>query len=82
MQKIIEKILSGTSDVNIKFSELRKFVISLGFNERIKGDYFIYFKSGIAEIIKFQHKKDGKAKPYQVKQVRNLILKYKLVKEQ
>lgn len=81
MKKIIEKILSGTSDVNIKFTDLRKLVFSLGFNERIKGDHYIFSKSGIAEIINLQPKKDGKAKPYQVKQVRNIILKYKLISE-
>lgn len=66
MKKIIEKFLSGTSDANIEFIDLRKLVISLGFIERIKGDHFIYSKSGITEIINLQPKKDGKAKPYQV----------------
>ncbi|GAB6283773.1 MAG: type II toxin-antitoxin system HicA family toxin [Ignavibacterium sp.] len=78
MEKIIKKILSGTSDANIKFSELRKLIISLDFIERIKGDHFIYYKEGVIEIINLQPQKDGKAKPYQVKQVRNLIRKYKL----
>lgn len=81
MKKVAEKILSGRSDANIKFSELRKLVISLGFDERVKGDHFIYYKSGIEEIINLQPQKDGKAKPYQVKQVRSLILKYKLIAE-
>lgn len=81
MKKNIERILSGTSDANIKFTNLRKIVISFGFNERIKGDHFIYSKTGIAEIINLQPKKDGKAKPYQVKQVRNILLKYKLISE-
>lgn len=81
MKKIAEKILSGTSDTNIKFTELRKLIISIDFKERIKGDHFIYSKTGIKEIINLQPKKDGNAKPYQVKQVRNLMLKYKLIKE-
>jgi len=76
-----EKILSGTSDTNVKFTELRKLVLSFDFNERIKGDHFIYSKTGIVEIINLQPKKDGKAKPYQGKQVRNIILKYKLISE-
>ena len=43
----------------------------------ILGDHFIYWKYGIDEIINIQP--DGnKAKPYQVKQVRNTILKYGL----
>lgn len=49
--KIIKKILNGTSDVNIKFSELRKFILSLDFIESTKGDHFIYYKERIIEIM-------------------------------
>jgi hypothetical protein len=55
--------------------------MGFGFECRIKGDHHIFSKAGIAEIINMQPLKDGKAKAYQVKQVRNLILKYKLHKE-
>ena len=48
-----------------------------GFFERIKGDHHIFYKEGIEEIINLQPLKDGKAKAYQVKQVRVIILKYK-----
>ena len=81
MKKILEKVLAGTSDKNIDFSDLRKLVRSFGFNERIKGDHLIYSKTGVSEIINLQTITGGKAKPYQVKQVRNLILRYKLNKE-
>lgn len=81
MNKVIDKILSGYSDANIRFSDFRKLILSLGFNERIKGDHYIYSKKGIFEIINIQPRKDGKAKPYQVKQVRNIITNYKLLKE-
>ena len=50
---------------------------ALGFNERIKGDHFIYTKENIYEIINLQPL-NNKSKSYQVKQVRNIILKYKL----
>lgn len=49
----------------------------LGFVCRVKGDHFIYTMDGIDEIINIQPKAN-KAKPYQVKQVRELILKYHL----
>ena len=49
----------------------------IGFDERIKGDHHIFTKNHIEEIINLQPK-GSKSKPYQVKQVRNLILKYKL----
>ena len=80
MRNILEKVLSGLSDANIGFSDLRKLILTLEFKERIKGDHHIYSKAGITEIINIQPRNDGKAKPYQVKQIRNLIHKYKLNK--
>lgn len=81
MKNILEKVLSGIADANIRFSELRKLILSLGFKERIKGDHHIYSKTGIADIINIQPVMNGKSKPYQVKQIRNLIHKYKLNKD-
>ena len=77
LKKIREKILLGSSDSNIKFKDLRKLLISIGFNERIKGDHHIYSMNKVEEIINIQPK-GNKAKTYQVKQIRNLILKYRL----
>ena len=76
-EKIMYSILIGTQDCNIKFSDLQKILNKMGFQYRVKGDHFIYWKDGIDEIINIQP--DGnKAKPYQVKQVRNVIIKYGL----
>jgi len=75
------KVLSGLSDKNVSFDDVKKLVVGFGFDCRIKGDHHIFSREGIAEIINLQPLKDGKAKAYQVKQVRNLILKYKLHKE-
>ena len=76
-EKILRSILSGTRDQNIAFSDLRSVLRDFGFECRIKGDHFIYTKPGVEEIINIQPR-GNKAKPYQVKQVRNLILKYGL----
>ncbi len=81
MKNILGKVLSGTADANIRFSELRKLVLWFGFKERIKGDHYIYSKTGIPDIMNIQPIDNGKAKPYQVKQIRNLIHKYKLNKD-
>ncbi|HBI71636.1 MAG TPA: toxin HicA [Lachnospiraceae bacterium] len=75
--KFFRSIMSGQNDKNISFNDFRKFILSLGFNERIKGDHFIYSKEGIEEILNIQPN-GNKAKPYQVKQVRNIVLKYKI----
>lgn len=76
-EKLLLRILCGTHDGNVAFSDLQKVLTILGFVVRIKGDHFIYTRDDIDEIINIQPK-GNKAKPYQVKQVRNLILKYQL----
>lgn len=76
-EKTLLKILSGFSDEDISFSELCSVLKYLGFQERIKGSHHIFFKEGIKEILNIQPR-ETKAKPYQVKQVRNIILKYRL----
>lgn len=82
VDKVLDKILKGTSDKNIKFQDIRKLLLRYGFSERIRGDHFIFSKEQIFEIINLQPLKDGNSKQYQVKQVRNIFLKYKFhVKE-
>lgn len=76
-EKLLFSILSGTQDRNISFSELQTVLDRLGFQCRVKGDHFIYTKDGVEEIINIRPI-GNKAKPYQVKRVRNLILKYQL----
>ena len=76
-EKLILQILRGTSDANIAFSDLINLLQHLGFEMRIKGSHHIFRKEGIEEKPNLQ-KEGNKAKPYQVKQVRNIILKYGL----
>ena len=79
-KKLLITIIGGTSDRNITFNDICRLLKEFGFNERIKGSHHIYTKNEIQEILNIQPK--GKmAKPYQVKQFRNLIIKYKLEKE-
>jgi predicted RNA binding protein YcfA (HicA-like mRNA interferase family) len=75
--KLLSQILRGTSDANIPFSGLCQLLSHLGFQERIRGSHHIFTKEGIEEILNLQPK-GSKAKPYQVKQVRSVFLKYKL----
>lgn len=75
--KLREKILAGGADSNVEFAELCKLLGRLGFGERVRGDHYIFTRDGVAEIINLQPK-DKKAKPYQVKQVRSILVKYRL----
>jgi len=76
-EKLLSQILQGTSDANISFDDLCNLLKKIGFDERIRGSHHIFRKEGIIEKINLQ--RDGsKAKIYQVRQVRNVILKYNL----
>jgi predicted RNA binding protein YcfA (HicA-like mRNA interferase family) len=75
-KKILDAVLSGRSDANIRFGAVRKLLQSLGFDERIKGGHFIYSRGDVVEIINIQSDSGGKAKPYQVKQIRGIITRY------
>lgn len=75
--KVLDQVLRGTSDANIRFEGVCKLLRTLGFDERVRGSHHIFFKEGLEEILNLQAR-GGKAKPYQVKQVRYVILKYKL----
>jgi hypothetical protein len=77
VRKVLEAVLRGTSDSNIRFEELRRLLHHLGFGERIRGSHHIFWMHGIEEIINIQPL-GSKAKPYQVKQIRGIILRYKL----
>ena len=75
--KILERVLRGSLDASLHFSDLCSLLRRLGFAERIRGGHHIFTRAGIAEIINIQSRQ-GMAKPYQVKQVRHLILTYAL----
>jgi predicted RNA binding protein YcfA (HicA-like mRNA interferase family) len=76
-RKLIITILSAQNDSNIKFNDLRKLLIQMGFIERIKGDHFIYKVADIPERINIQPN-GNKAKSYQIRQIREIIIKYGL----
>jgi hypothetical protein len=77
-KKTLDTVLTGRSDANIRFGALRKRMQSLGFDERIKGGHVIYSRGDVVEIFNIQPDSGGKAKPYQVKQIRGIITKYGL----
>ena len=79
-EKLLLRILHGMSDANIGFEELRTLLAALGFEERIRGSHHVFRREGVMELLNLQ--RDGsKAKSYQVRQVRALILKYRLAGE-
>jgi predicted RNA binding protein YcfA (HicA-like mRNA interferase family) len=80
VEKTLGRVLRGTSDANIAFRDICQLLVRLGFDGRTKGSHHIFRKTYVRERITLQ--KDGnKAKPYQVRQVRKIIVKYKLAGE-
>lgn len=76
-EKVLQAVMSGVQDRNVKFRDLQKLLDALGFDCRIRGDHYIYTYAGCLDIINIQPNK-GMAKPYQIKQIRNFIAKYKI----
>jgi predicted RNA binding protein YcfA (HicA-like mRNA interferase family) len=75
--RLFANILSGRNDQSIRFTELIHLLIAMDFNERIKGSHHIYYRQDIEEILNLQPK-GSQTKAYQVRQIRNIILKYHL----
>jgi hypothetical protein len=78
LEKVFASVLSGRSDANIRFGDLRRILLALGFNERTAGGHYIFSRQDVVEIVNLQPLRGGKAKTYQVKQVRQLITRYGL----
>ncbi len=74
---LVLRILEGRSDANIRFAALLTLLRNLGFTERVRGSHHLFRKEGVAERITLQ-RDNGMAKPYQVRQIRQLLLKYDL----
>lgn len=76
--KIFAAVMDCRRDNNILFADLQKLLDVLGFSYRVKGSHYVYWRENITEIINIQSD-NGKAKAYQVKQVREIIRKYRLI---
>jgi len=80
-EKLILQILGGRSDANIGFDDLRNVLKRLGFDEYVRGSHHLFRISGVEEKINLQ-REGNHAKPYQVRQVRGVLVKYGLGEEE
>ena len=78
VEKILEKLLRGESDANLRFDELCHLLQARGFRMRVSGSHHIFTRPGVMERINIQ-REGAKAKPYQVRQVRRILATYKLL---
>jgi hypothetical protein len=77
-ESVLSRVLRGSADANIRFGEVRGMLLRLGFAERIRGSHHIFTRDGVDEILNLQPR-GSLAKPYQVKQVRKVLIRYRLV---
>lgn len=76
-EKLLLRVLRGTSDANIPFDGLCALLHWLGFEERIRGSHHIFTHPSVPEILNLQPR-GAASKGYQVKQVRQVIVTHKL----
>ena len=77
-KKVYNDVMSGKSDNNIRFNDFRNLIVDLGFDFiRQNGSHMQYFHRELKAFMNIQ--KDGaKAKGYEVRQLRKIMLKYGL----
>jgi len=68
-EKIFEKVMSGKSDANISYDDVCNLLTKLGYAKRQQGTSHQIFARGDS-YLNLQPGSDGKAKKYQVRQIR------------
>ena len=77
IEKTLDRVLRGTADASIAFADVCALLRHLGFDERVRGSHHIFTRNDVVEILNLQPR-GNQAKPYQVKQVRGVIVAYRL----
>ena len=72
-----ERVLGGSADANLEFDDVIALLTALGFRHRVRGSHHVMFKANVARPLTLQ-RQGSKAKPYQVRQIRAVILAYNL----
>ena len=73
-EKLLAQILGARADANVAFDALCALLRHLGFEERTRSSHHIFRRAKVEELINLQRDGD-KAKVYQVRQVRAILIK-------
>ena len=76
-EKLFDKLIAGRNDANFPFDELCMLLTKLGYNARKTKGSHIIFQRG-SSFLNLQPSTSGKAKAYQVRQVRQELQKLNL----
>jgi len=78
-QKLLEKALN--SPQNLRFAEASKLAQAFGFQiARTRGSHYLLKRPSVPELLNFQNA-GGKAKPYQIKLMMEIVETYNLTLE-
>ena len=55
-EMLLDRILGGSSDANLRFNDLCHLLKRLGFEERVRGSHHLFRKQGVEEKINLQNK--------------------------
>ena len=75
--RTLSQIMGGGSDSNVRFNRLGQLLLRLGFEERVRGSPPIFRRPDVEERINLPRDR-SKAKAYQVRQVRAILLRHGL----
>jgi predicted RNA binding protein YcfA (HicA-like mRNA interferase family) len=77
LRKLLQKALA--SPQNLRFEEACTLATAFGFRlSRVKGSHHIFVHPDVRELVNLQDI-EGKAKPYQVRQLLELVERYNLI---
>jgi predicted RNA binding protein YcfA (HicA-like mRNA interferase family) len=77
-EKFLAQLLNPAAATNLDFTSLVNLLLFLGFEQRVRGSHHIFTRAEVVEIINLQPAAGNTVKPYQAKQVRELIMRYQL----
>jgi hypothetical protein len=76
-EKIQAALLDSAKDYAHRFADVVAFLGRSGWKRRIKGSHHIFTRPGVPFLLNLQPEKNGKAKGYQIRQVRQVIERLK-----
>lgn len=71
--KLIERILSGGSDANLRFDDVSQLLLRIGYQVKVRGSHHIYERVSWPTLN--LQPRGGHVKPYQARQVRAALTK-------
>ena len=77
-EKTKTALFDERKDYGHRFADVLRFLEASGWKCRLKGSHHIFARPGVPILLNLQPEKDGKAKAYQIRQVRKVLFQYRL----